>query len=300
DEAVACFDRAAAADPGCAMAYWGKAYALGCNYNKPWEAFIEEERDRALAEAHTAVQLAAENATDEIERALIEALATRYPRPSFGTDEPFQAWNDAYADAMRGVYSRFPDDSDVCSLFAEALINRTPWQLWDLPTGEPKEGADTLEAVKVLETAIAARERRVQAPHAGLVHIYIHTMEMSPRPEKALRAADALRELVPYAGHLRHMASHIDVLCGDYYQSLMANERAIAADDEYFARNPDARFYTLYRCHNIHFKLYSAMFLGQLRPAMEAADQLAAALPEELLRVELPPMADWLEGFLAM
>lgn len=300
EEAVRCFERAAEIDPDCAMAHWGVAYASGCNYNKPWEAFLEEERERALSVAFTAVQRGLTVAADEVESALLEALQARYPRPDFEPDEPFQAWNDAYADAMRGVNARFPGDPDVAALFAEALINRTPWQLWDLPTGEPKEGADTLEAVGVLEGAMGAREREGLEPHAGLMHVYVHTMEMSPHPERALRAADALRELVPDAGHLRHMASHIDVLCGHYYQSLVANERAIAADDEYFARNPDARFYTLYRCHNIHFKLYSAMFLGQLRPAMEAADQLAAALPEELLRVELPPMADWLEGFLAM
>jgi len=300
DESVRCFERAAELDPECAMAHWGKAYAIGCNYNKPWDAFLEEERNSALAEAYAAVQRAGEKVTDETERALIEALKARYPQPRFSPSDPFQAWNDAYAAAMRGVHSRFPDDSDVCSLFAEALINRTPWQLWDLPTGEPMAGADTLEAARVLESAIAAREREGLPAHPGLVHVYIHTMEMSPHPERALRAADALRELVPDAGHLRHMASHIDVLCGDYYQSLVANERAIRADDEYFARNEGAQFYSLYRCHNIHFKMYSAMFLGQLGPALEAAAELEAALPEELLRVEMPPLADWLEGFLAM
>src|SRR5690606_10382319 len=191
-------------------------------------------------------------------------------------------------------------DPDVATLFAEALINRTPWQLWDLPTGQPQPGADTLEAAKVLEDAMAQRERAGKPAHPGLAHMYIHTMEMSPTPEKALRAADQLRDLVPDAGHLRHMASHIDVLCGNYYDSLVANERAMAADDEYFAREADAAFYTLYRCHNIHFKIYSAMFLGQLKPALAASKALEDALGEDLLRVELPPLADWLEGFLSM
>src|SRR5690606_19817001 len=125
----------------------------------------------ALAEAFAAVQLAGEKAADETERALIEALKARYPQPQFSASEPFQAWNDAYADAMRCVHSRFPDDPDVCSLFAEALINRTPWQLWDLPTGEPIEGADTLEAIKVLENAMAARERAPLPAHPGQVHV---------------------------------------------------------------------------------------------------------------------------------
>lgn len=308
DESIRCFERAAALDPDCAMAHWGVAYASGCNYNKPWEAFLEEERAAALVRSRAALQRAQATSAGAkpVERALIQALAARYPEhAATGIDGdtsslPFQAWNDAYAAAMRNVYSEFGHDPDVATLFAEALINRTPWQLWDLPTGQPKAGADTLEAAKVLEDALAQRDRSSKPAHPGLVHVYIHTMEMSPTPEKALRAADKLRDLAPDAGHLRHMASHIDVLCGDYYNSLVANERAMEADDRYFAREEDAAFYALYRCHNIHFKLYSAMFLGQLKPALTAAESLKAAISESLLRVEVPPLADWLEGFLSM
>ncbi len=305
EEAIRCFQRAVGLDPDCVMAHWGVAYAAGCNYNKPWEAFLPEERRGALAQAHEAAGRALDIArrggatASPVEAALAEAITRRYPAPESGDGAPFQAWNDDYAAAMRSVYSTFPDDPDVAALFAEALINRTPWQLWDLATGEPKEGADTLEAQGVLERAIAEREAAGLAAHPGLLHVYLHTMEMSPHPEVALRAADGLRDLVPDAGHLRHMASHIDVLCGLYHDSLVANEKAILADDEYFARSGDG-FYTLYRCHNIHFKIYSAMFLGQLGPALEGARQLEAAVPEELLRVEMPPMADWLEGFLSM
>ena len=305
EEAIRCFQRAAGLDPDCAMAHWGVAYAAGCNYNKPWEAFLEEERTQALAQAHAAtlraneaIARAGEDAWPA-EAALAAAISRRYPSPDAGDGAPFQAWNDDYADAMRSVHAAFPDDHDVAALFAEALINRTPWQLWDLATGEPRDGADTLEAQRVLEHAIATRRAGGMSPHPGLLHVYIHTMEMSPRPEAALMAADALRDLVPDSGHLRHMASHIDVLCGLYYDSLVANERAIAADDAYFATSGDG-FYTLYRCHNIHFKIYSAMFLGQLAPALEGARQLEEALPESLLRVEMPPMADWLEGFVSM
>ncbi len=301
EEAIRCFERAAEADPGCAMAQWGLAYAAGCNYNKPWEAFLDEERDAALRTAHLAAQRAAETVAAACgdawpkEAALVNALLRRYPTPgAVAEDAPWQAWNDEYASAMREVYAAYPDDPDVAALFAEALINRTPWQLWDLPSGGPASGADTLEAVAVLERAIGALEAAGEPPHPHLLHVYIHTMEMSPRPEAALRAADALRDLVPDAGHLRHMASHIDVLCGNYHDSLIANERAIEADDRYFARSGGATFYSLYRCHDIHFKLYSALFLGQAGPALEAA------LPESLLRVPVPPMADWLEGFLSM
>jgi len=125
-------------------------------------------------------------------------------------------------------------------------------------------------------------------------------MEMSSTPQRALRAADALRDLVPDAGHLVHMATHIDVLCGRYSNVVESNGRAIAADAKYLAHQGADNFYSLYRCHNYHFKLYGAMFLGQLQPALEAADAMIASLPEPLLRLDSPPMADWLEGFVPM
>jgi tetratricopeptide (TPR) repeat protein len=152
----------------------------------------------------------------------------------------------------------------------------------------------------VLETGMSQAEERGGQPHPGLLHIYIHVMEMSPHPERALRACDALRELVPDAGHLLHMPSHIDVLCGHYHNAVVANRRAIAADQKYLEREGALNFYTLYRCHDFHFKLYSAMFLGQYQAAIDAANQLIATTPEQLLRVETPPMADWLEGFMSM
>ena len=179
-------------------------------------------------------------------------------------------------------------------------MNRTPWQLWDLATGEPAEGADTLEAIGCSSAPCAQVEAAGDEPHPGLLHMYIHLMEMSPHPERALRAGDQLRDLVPDAGHLRHMPTHIDVLCGHYHDVVDSNERAIEADRKFLEREGPLNFYSLYRCHNYHFKLYGAMFLGQLGPALEAADEMIATLPEELLRLEVPPMADWLEGFVPM
>jgi tetratricopeptide (TPR) repeat protein len=302
EESVRSFRRALEHDPECAMAHWGVAYASGANYNKPWEAFGPDELTASVAEARRATEAALarlERATP-VEQALIRALEARYQSETFADTGELNGWNDAFAGAMRGVYADFPDDLDVASLFAEALINRTPWQLWSLSTGEPAEGADTLEAVRVLERALAAMDEPGAAQHPGVLHMYIHTMEMSPHPERALRACDALRELVPDAGHLRHMPSHIDVLCGHYYEAMVANEKAIAADRAYVEREGPLNFYTLYRSHNLHFKIYAAMFLGQYRPALEAAEALIDAIPEALLRVETPPMADWLEGFVPM
>ncbi|GGL62671.1 hypothetical protein GCM10010129_02820 [Streptomyces fumigatiscleroticus] len=298
EEAVACFEAAAAADPECAMAHWGIAYALGPNYNKPWEFFDGEDLVRTVERTHAAVELAHEKAAagaTPVERALIGALRARYPQGK--PVEDCSVWNVPYADSMRAVYDLAPDDPDIAALCADALMNLTPWQLWDLPTGEPARGARTVEARAVLDRALATD---AGAHHPGLLHLYIHLMEMSPTPEKALPVADRLRGLVPDAGHLRHMPTHLDVLCGDYRRVVSDNSDAIAVDEKYRARAGAMNFYTLYRSHNYHFKIYGAMFLGRYHTALETAAQLEASIPEELLRVQSPPMADWLEAFLAM
>ena len=300
DEAIACFRKALEADPGCAMAWWGIAYAAGPNYNKPWEAFDEEDARRSLQTAFEAVGRAEElsGAATETEKALIGALRSRYPSPVPAPD--MCPWNDAYAAAMRDVHAEHGGDPDVDALFAEAIMNRTPWALWDLKTGAIAEGADTAEAIAVLEKAMRRRRDQGEEPHAGLLHMYIHLMEMSPHPERALPACDQLRDLVPHAGHLRHMPTHVDVLCGDYRAVVETNHAAIEADRKFMEREGGINFYSLYRCHNYHFKIYGAMFLGQYRPAIAAAEEMISTLPEELLMVQSPPMADWLEGFVSM
>ena len=297
EEAVACFERALEYDPGCAMAHWGIAYAIGPNYNKPWEAFDDDDKRHSLQRALDASAAAAGAAigAGDVEQALIGALAKRYPaRPD---EEDFGPWNDAYADAMRDVYRAHRSDLDVCALFAEAIMNRTPWELWDLVTGEPAEGASTLEAIDVIETAFAELAAAGADDHPGLLHMYIHLMEMSPHPERALKAGDRLVDLVPDAGHLVHMPTHIDVLCGHYHNVVARNSAAMAADREFLEREGPMNFYSTYRCHNYHFKVYGAMFLGQYRPAMDAAEEMIETLPADLLRTGSPPMADWLEGF---
>ncbi|MEM8947722.1 MAG: hypothetical protein AAGA21_07485 [Pseudomonadota bacterium] len=297
EESIACYRQALGADPACAMAWWGIAYASGCNYNKPWEAFDEADAISSVSTAFEATANAkrlAASATPA-EKALIEALSARYPQATPGDD--MEAWNDCYADAMRNVHQQFGDDLDVASLFAEALMNRTPWALWDLETGEIAEGADTAEAIEVLEAAMA---REGGDRHPGLLHMYIHLMEMSPHPETALKACDNLRDLVPDAGHLQHMPTHIDVLCGHYETVVRSNAAAIVADRKFLKREGALKFYSLYRCHDYHFKIYGAMFLGQRQPALDAADEMISTLPEELLKVESPPMADWVEGFVPM
>ncbi|MYX94224.1 hypothetical protein GT045_05235 [Streptomyces sp. SID486] len=299
EEAVRCFEAAAAADPGCAMADWGVAHALGPNYNKPWESFDEQDLARTVERAHAAVRRAQSKAAGAtaVERALVDALAARYPQATAPDAERCGVWSAGYADSMRAVHRLAPDDLDVATLYADALMNLTPWQLWDIRTGRPAPGARTTEARSVLERALGTK---AGARHPGLLHLYVHLMEMSPTPEAALPAGERLRGLVPDAGHLLHMPSHLEVLCGDYRRVISDNTDAIAADEKFHARAGAMNFYTLYRCHNLHFKIYGAMFLGRYQDAIETADRLEAAVPEELLCVQSPPMADWLEGFLAM
>ena len=156
------------------------------------------------------------------------------------------------------------------------------------------EGANTVEAITVLENAFDNLDGAWQ--HPGLLHMYIHLMEMSPHPKRALRQGDRLSTLVPEAGHLLHMATLIDVLCGDYQNVVSRNHAATTAGRKFLKLAGAENFYSLYRCHNYHFKIYGAVFLGQPGPALEAADELVANLPETILR----PMADWLEAFIPM
>ncbi|HUE46054.1 MAG TPA: hypothetical protein VMO81_07385 [Aestuariivirgaceae bacterium] len=289
--AIDCFERAIEADPACAMAHWGVAQSVGPNYNKPWETFEPAEKEKSLAKGRAAIAAAmSANGASAAERALIEAVGHRYPET---TVEDIAPWNDAFAEAMRGVYRAFPGDLDIAALFAEAMMNRTPWKLWDLPTGQPADGADTIEAMEVLERALG---QDGAWEHPGLLHFYIHLMEMSPHPERALRHGDRLSTLVPDAGHLLHMGTHIDVLCGDYHSVMDRNMRAIEADRRWLEREGPDNFYSVYRCHNYHFRIYGAMFLGQPTAALETADELASKLPEHVLR----PMADWFEAFVPM
>jgi tetratricopeptide (TPR) repeat protein len=302
EEAVKCFERAIAADETCAIAYWGIAYSIGPNYNKPWEMFDSDELQTVVARAHAAAlsaqKHAANNSTAE-EKALINAVIFRCPTSYVEDLASRSAWNERYAEAMGQVYSQYSSDRDIAALYADALMNLTPWDLWDINTGEPNPKAKTPEAKRVLEDAIQSTTHKTD--HPGLLHLYIHLMEMSGQPEVALPMADRLRNLVPDAGHLNnHMPSHIDVLCGHWQEAIDSNSSAISADDKFFAKNPETRFYTLYRAHDLHFKAYAAMFAGQKSSALSAATQLEAAIPGSLLQIRSPPMADWLEGFLSV
>ena len=300
EEAGVCFAKALEFDPEFAMAHWGLAYIVGPNYNNPWELFDDQQMNITLTESRNSITnaIACMTNASPLEQALINALAHRYQ-----AQEPIEdmyEWSRDYSSEMSKVYNDFPDNPDVATFYTEAMMNLTPWQMWDPHTGVPVDGAETLRCKEVLEKAIANVAATGPARHPGLLHLYIHLMEMSSTPEEALIVADDLRHLVPDAGHLKHMSTHIDVLCGNYQDVVAGNSAGIEADLKYYELNGGMNFYSLYRVHNYHFKLYGAMFLGRYNEAMDAVNGLNNTVPEDLLRMESPPMADFLEGYMSM
>ncbi|CAN5834783.1 tetratricopeptide repeat protein [soil metagenome] len=296
-EAINCFEKALTIDAGLAIARWGIAYAIGPNYNKAWDAFDPVDRTVSLARARMELSLAAGGRATAAELGLIEALATRFPTDDPDDVDALAAGHAAYADAMAALAAAYPDDVDIQALAADALVNLTAWALWDTSTGEPAPGSRVVEAKAILDAALTTDAGRA---HPGVLHLYLHTMEMSAHPEGALPAADLLRDLVPDAGHLQHMPTHIDVLCGDYRSSVESNQSAVRADRRFVEREGPLNYYSLYRAHDLHFVVYSAMFSGQSQIALQAAAELAGQLTPDLLSIESPPMADWLEAFVPL
>jgi len=279
EEARRSFTRASELDPGCAMAYWGLALSAGPHINLP---MMDEERDLAAHKELARALTHAEEATD-FEQALIGALATRYAWPAPADRRPL---DEAYAAAMRKLWEAHPASAEVGALYAEALMDLRPWDLW---TKDGKPQPETPEILAVLERVLALDPR-----HVGANHLAIHAWEMSPTPEKALANADRLRTLVPGAAHLVHMPAHIDVRLGHYEQAVRANQAAVEAARARVARSGRGGFYALYRAHNYHFLVYAAMFDGRYELALENARELVRELPEEVVTA----MPEFIEGFL--
>jgi len=280
DEAIRAFRRAGELDPKCAMAHWGVAVANGPHINNP---VVPEDRAKAAWEALKRAQAAAAGASP-VERGLIEALASRYALPQPEDRKPLEQ---AYADAMRKVWTTYPRDADVGALFAESLADLRPWDLW-LPDGQPQPG--TQELIATLESVLA-----LDPKHPLANHLTIHAVEASPHPEKADAAADTLRELQPGLGHLVHMPSHVDVRRGRWQPAITANAKAMEADQRYTARSPEQGFYRLYMAHNHHMLTYAAMMTGQSALALKTIRAMVADIPLEFFKAN--PFAD---GFMAM
>lgn len=269
EEAIRQFEAAAEVDPNSAMAYWGIALAYGPNINA-WPP-LNEEHARAAYEAIQKAKTLNSGASEK-ERALIEAMATRHaPEPQ----EDRSDLDRAYMQAMRDVMQRYPDDPDVAVLFVDAVMNTTPWDYWT------KDGEAKPEAAEAIE--VAERVMRRHPDHPGANHLYIHLVEAGPKPETGEAAADRLADLVPDAGHLVHMPSHIYIRIGRYADAMTANERAIAADESYIAQCRAQGFYPLaYYPHNIHFLWYAAMMAGDSDTALDAATKIRNQLDDDM------------------
>ncbi len=268
-EAARSFREAARLDPNCAICYWGVALVLGPNINAAMEAEAVPEAWQALQKA----QELSENASEK-ERAYIQALTKRY---SSQPVENQKANDIAYAKAMREVQRRYPDDLDAATLFAEALMDTMPWQYWT-KDGEPKP--ETGELLATLESVL-----KRNPDHPGANHMYIHAVEASPNPDRGIASADRLRNLVPGAGHLVHMPSHIYIRVGRYHDAVLANQRAIEADQDYITQCHAQGLYPLgYMPHNHHFLLASAAIAGESELAIQAAHHTAAMADQKMMR----------------
>ncbi|MDQ2961967.1 MAG: hypothetical protein M3R31_02235 [Pseudomonadota bacterium] len=276
EAAIQSFARAAALDPDLAMAHWGIALSLGPNINHPMDAKAHKAAYEALQKA-----IALKAKASPAERAYIDALSRRYSANAEAELEPLQV---AYKDAMKELVRRYPRDIDAAVLYAEALMDLHPWKFWT-PDGTPTEG--TQEIVAVLERVLARSPQ-----HIGANHYYIHAVEASPHPEKALASAKRLETLAPSAGHLVHMPAHTYIRTGNYLAAARANVAAVRADERQTRSGTNTFYMTGYYGHNLHFLAIASAFAGNSREAIAAANKLYAF---EAPRIrEVPPV----DGFL--
>ncbi|MGH7740890.1 MAG: hypothetical protein ACRENS_02585 [Candidatus Eiseniibacteriota bacterium] len=269
EEAQRSFEAAVELDSSCASCWWGVAMSLGPHVN------LGGLPERTVPAAHAAARaLARANGASEVERALIEAIQSRYSDPPPATAAGQFALDSSYAAAMRGVAARFPDDDDVQALYVEALMDLHPWDYWR-PDGTAQGWTDDI--VRPLETILSRNPR-----HPGANHYYIHALEASPHPERALASADRLRDLMPGAGHMVHMPSHIYQRLGRYDDAVLANRKAVEADRAYAAVARPQGFYHMYMSHNSHFLCWTYMVQGRSADALKAARAAAAQISSEM------------------
>src|SRR5216683_5723311 len=279
DEAARSFQHAADLDPKLAMAYWGVAEAVGPNYNDP-------ASDDRFAAAHAAIQKAVDlsGSASPAEQAYIKAMALRFPADP-KADRRQAA--EAYHGAMRELVKQFPDDLDAATLFAESGMNLHPWGLW-MVDGTPREGTE--EIVATLESVI-----KRDPNHLGAIHYYIHSVEASKSPERALAGANRLAAMAPAAGHIVHMPAHVYIRTGDYAAAVKTNQEAAAVDQAYIQRSGAQGIYPMmYYSHNLHFIAMCSAMNGDYAEAKKAADMLAAHVAPHV--TDMPP----LEGFMTI
>jgi tetratricopeptide (TPR) repeat protein len=266
-EAIRAFEQAVRLDPNCAICYWGKALALGPNINLP-----QDSASAVAAYAATRQALTHRANANERERALIDALATRYAAVPPADRAVLDS---AYAQAMEKLAARYPGDNEIATLYAESMMDLRPWQYWT-ESGEPQPGTERLLASLERVTARSPN-------HPGACHFYIHAVE-AVQPRRAVECAERLAKQMPGAGHLVHMPGHIYIRVGRYLDAIKANEHATHADESYIAdQRPGAGVYTLgYYPHNYDFLAFAASMIGRQRQAVSAAEKMRAIVPQEM------------------
>ena len=268
--AIRAFEQAAKLDPECAMAHWGVALACGPHINSM--AVPPPAAELAWKE----LELAQKNAANAspVERALIDALPKRYANPQ---PEDRSGLDRAYADAMHEVWKKYPKDTEVGALFAEAMMNLRPWDQWT-PDGKPQPGTD--EIIATLDAVL-----KLDPNHPLANHLYIHAVEASPNPERAIEAADRLRSLQPGLAHNVHMPSHIDIRTGQWLKAVETNEKAVEADKQHRkVFGPAKGFLNVYVAHNRAMLAYAAMMTGQRDLAMKHIRAMVAEMPADFLK----------------
>ncbi|KAH7054303.1 tetratricopeptide repeat domain protein [Macrophomina phaseolina] len=268
-ESARCFEKRVANDPSCVMANWDIANVLGPNYNKPWDMFDLKDLRGSLCKRCFVLMFTKETWTgftnsnvataSSLEQALIHAIGVSFPRNV--SEQDYASYNQAYVKAMEPIYQSHSEDLDVVTLYADALINLAPKHLWNRKTGELNAYARTLDTKEVIEKTFKHHPYTLR--HPGLIHMYIHLMETSPTPEAALPAANHLRNMVPDAGHLNHMPSHLDCLVGDCWPP----------------------------------QIYAVMKVGRYSTVIAAVSHMEHSIPEQILLTTPLPMANWLELF---
>lgn len=269
-EAARSFWQVTRMDSTCAMGWWGFAYVLGPNYNAGMEPDNYARAYEAILKANTL-----KGGCTAKEKGLIDAMALRYAKEAPEDRAPLDR---AYSDAMRALAERFPDDADVAALFAESLMDQHPWDLWE------KDGREKPWTPEIL----AALERSMEnfPTHFGAHHLYIHAVEASRDPDRALASARFLEDAVPGSGHLVHMPSHIYIRDGRYHEGVLANQRSVSVDSSYTAGCHAAGIYPIaYFPHNIHFLSACASFSGDADLAWRSALDLRDALAADLMTV---------------
>jgi tetratricopeptide (TPR) repeat protein len=273
NEAIHSFQKAASLDPELAMAYWGIAFALGPNYNLPAD---NDQRKQAYSSMKKAVKLS--KYASQSEKDYISALSKRYVKDVTKTEQAVPDLE--FKQAMKALHEKYPDDPDAATLYAESLMDLKPWQLWN-KDGTPAEGTE--EIVSVLESVLKNNPN-----HPGANHYYIHAVEASDDPGRALASCKVLETLIPAAGHLVHMPAHIYFRVGDYEGASVANEIAIKSDESYISKhNPQGIYPVMYYNHNINFLSVSRMMEGKYDDAIKYANMIAVNVKPALSEMQM-------------